>query len=877
MRAIEHLHSMDHAARMAATQVAGERSDLAPHLLSLEAGEWAMWKQAGLRSPGFPAAEVLRLATPEFAARTDRYLEAERELEAAKSAVVSCVNAVCDALRHEGLWKDKTRRAPLRAIMQCLKAGRRFENWNEADELAAALAIYNQSLDRVESFLERQDREFQIDQLQVSHALNELASSQRFHEAVIWQNRGAWNRAIKSQLLGPIDPSKRSFKRRQYEELIAIYLQRYCMKNDTIGFFGPVGWAQFVSEGEAMDVRPGRQLLGARNVYFETWCIDELAETFGRNQSLRPWLPPRRVPFAGLVDGTLTLPGGASLKLPPKEAAILALCDGQRAAKELAATLINDKRLGIKNEAEVYQCLDTFCKRGLLVWKLEVPVGQWAIDRLRSLLERVGDARVRRDALATLDRFEEGRRRIIAAVGDPDQLDLALTDFEEEFTRFTGVSPNRAAGQTYGARTLIYEDCRRDIEANVGPAVLEALAPPLSLLLRSARWLTYEVAELYRAALRPVYDELVQKTGSRVVSAVDFWIKCDRFFFKEGSHFAENVLPRFQQRWADVLELSPEARRLEFTYEQLRPRVESAFDAPDPGWSHARYQSPDVMIAAGSLEAIRNNDFQLTIGEVHLGVNCLNSGLFVAQHPRMEELHEALIADFARPRLVPVTPKSWPMLTARTCFEFVSPRNYRLLISPDACGVAPSQALPISDLVVEDRDGQLILRTIDGRLQFEIVEGFGEFLSSVIVNFFHPLPPLRHTPRIAIDRLTISREAWRFGAAELTFAFETDELKRFVGARRWKYKFDLPRFVFIKSPVEQKPLYVDLDSPTLINIFARIIRRTKESNAPNTSISVTEMSPAHDELWLPDAQGNRYTNELRLVALDLCLGSTPPA
>jgi hypothetical protein len=170
--------------------------------------------------------------------------------------------------------------------------------------------------------------------------------------------------------------------------------------------------------------------------------------------------------------------------------------------------------------------------------------------------------------------------------------------------------------------------------------------------------------------------------------------------------------------------------------------------------------------------------------------------------------------------------------------------------------------------VVEERDGQLLLRTIDERWQFEIIEGYGEFFSSLIVDLFHPLPPQRHTPRITIDRVTIARETWRFGAAELAFAFEKDEVQRFVGARRWKHEFDLPRFVFIKAPVERKPLYLDLESPTLINIFARIIRRTKEADAPDMAISVTEMYPAHDQLWLPDAEGNLYTNELRLVVLD---------
>ncbi|MCU1264993.1 MAG: hypothetical protein JWM21_1311 [Acidobacteria bacterium] len=866
---MQQLHGTNHAPGMVATPMVGETSKLAPHLLSLEAGEWAMWKESALRSAGFPAAEVLKLATPEFAAAVDHYLDAERELEAAKNVALADINAAFDEIRREGLWKDRTRRAPLHALLTRLKAGRAVE-FDESSALAAAFANYNQSLTRVESFLDNQAREFQIAQLRVSHALNEVASSPRFHEAVIWQNHAAWNRGIKNQLLEPINSSKRSYKQRQHEELIAMYLQRYCTKNDTIGFFGPVGWAQFVPEGEALEVRPGRELLAARNVYIESWCIDEVAETIGREPSLRPWLAPRRMPFVGLVDGSVQLPGGASLKLTAKEAAILAACDGQRTAKDLAATLIN-QGLGIKSEAEVYQCLDTYCKRGLLVWKLEVPISQWAMDSLRGLLERVGDERVRREALAVLDKFEAGRQRIIAAAGDPEQLDVALTGFEDEFRRFTGLAPNRAAGQTYGGRTLIYEDCRRNLEAKVGPAVLEALAPPLSLLLRSGRWLSYEVAELYRAALRPVYEELVQKTGSRVVSAVDFWIKCDRFFFKEDTHLAENILPRFQQRWAEVLQLSPEARRVEFTYEQLRPQVERAFAAPHPGWSHARYQSPDVMIAASSVEAIRRNEFQLTIGEVHLGVNCVNSGLFFAQHPRMEELHEATISDFARTRLIPVTPKNWPKVTARTYFEFVSPRNYQLLISPDACGGEPSRTVPISDVVVEERDGQLLLRTIDERWQFEIIEGFGEFLSGLIMNFFHPLPPQRHTPRITIDRLTVARETWRFGAAELTFAFEKDEVQRFVGARRWKHEFDLPRFVFIKAPVEQKPLYLDLESPTLINIFARIVRRTKEANAPNMAISVTEMYPAHDQLWLPDAQGNLYTNEFRLVVLDQSL------
>ena len=80
----------------------------------------------------------------------------------------------------------------------------------------------------------------------------------------------------------------------------------------------------------------------------------------------------------------------------------------------------------------------------------------------------------------------------------------------------------------------------------------------------------------------------------------------------------------------------------------------------------------------------------------------------------------------------------------------------------------------------------------------------------------------------------------------------------------------LPRFVFVKSPVEAKPFYVDLDSTVLLRTFAKVVRKTRDSNVDCGAITVTEMYPDHHHLWLPDADDNRYTSELRMVLLD-CL------
>jgi len=86
----------------------------------------------------------------------------------------------------------------------------------------------------------------------------------------------------------------------------------------------------------------------------------------------------------------------------------------------------------------------------------------------------------------------------------------------------------------------------------------------------------------------------------------------------------------------------------------------------------------------------------------------------------------------------------------------------------------------------------------------------------------------------------------------------------------------MPRFVFVKSSAEVKPFYVDFESPVYLNIFTRTIRPDKQSDAGDKQsdagdarITVTEMLPEHEETWLSDAEGQRYTSELRIVALDL--------
>ena len=142
-----------------------------------------------------------------------------------------------------------------------------------------------------------------------------------------------------------------------------------------------------------------------------------------------------------------------------------------------------------------------------------------------------------------------------------------------------------------------------------------------------------------------------------------------------------------------------------------------------------------------------------------------------------------------------------------------------------------------------------------------------------VVDCFKLLPPQHHSPRITIDRLVISRETWRFSPSKLSFLCDESEAgramaTRFMAIRRWAREQCIPRFVFIKVPVEEKPVYLDLDSPISIDVFSRIVRRTAAQGTDDESIQVVEMLPDPEHVWLPDAAGQRYTSELRFVAVD---------
>jgi Lantibiotic dehydratase, N terminus/Peptidogalycan biosysnthesis/recognition len=130
-----------------------------------------------------------------------------------------------------------------------------------------------------------------------------LLRDEFFLRALTWQNPDVvdnWLADYVAALFAGQRPELSRMERRL--TMLAKYVQRYCAKNETIGFFGPVSWARW-SAG------PGTCLggFGLRRcaVFFEVWAVQAVVSAWAADPNLRPWSDPSSVPAADTAGRTV--------------------------------------------------------------------------------------------------------------------------------------------------------------------------------------------------------------------------------------------------------------------------------------------------------------------------------------------------------------------------------------------------------------------------------------------------------------------------------------------------------------------------------------------------------------------------------------------
>ncbi|MFY1652870.1 lantibiotic dehydratase [Solwaraspora sp. WMMB762] len=730
------------------------------------------------------------------------------------------------------------------------------------DELAVAADLLD---DAVPATQERYRKIFAEAADRLSAAIRRTAGESTFREAVTWQNPNLIRDCLDKAAAG----EPRNTRGRGHEQTIVNYLQRYCLKNDTVGFFGPVGWARIGPEDIGLISEPGPQLLARRTAYFEGWAIDAVADTIAARPELWPWLRPRVSPSTVVIGSSLRLPFRKPVTLTAQELQVLARCDGRRTVRDIAGHPLDPATV-----ATLLRLRD----HGAVRIDLGVHLVTWPEQELSELLDAIGDPAVRAGARKPLEEMVHARDALHAAAGDPDRLLRAMEALAETFSRITGSAATRRSGTTYAGRTLVYEDTARAGEVRVGRRITDALAPALGLMLDSAVWLANAVGERYQAKALDVVDREAARTGKPAMPLLQLLTSVLPELARlaqggAGSEIVDEFEIEFQERWRRVLDLLPErfeqVREHQVTSDEIAERAAREFATSAPLWSIARWHSPDLMIAATDPQALARGDVDFVLGELHAATNTLESKLFIAQHHEPKRLTAASAAVGFTHRVFTIPRMDAPQTTTRMsrAVELMLPDYTYICVGAETFEPPPGATVVSAlDMVAERQGDEVVVRHRTGAgPAHRFLEVIGEPLSVLASNAFHPFAGGRHRPRIAIDRLVVGRESWTLPASGATWAFVKDEDKRYAQARRWRAKHELPERGFVRVDVESKPMAVDFRSLPLVNLLAKSIRRTAGSGAGK--VTITEMLPDVDQLWLRDAAGNRYTAELRIVAI----------
>ncbi|WP_018680190.1 lantibiotic dehydratase [Actinokineospora enzanensis] len=686
------------------------------------------------------------------------------------------------------------------------------------------------------------------DEERIAECVRRLArtcADPRFLEAVLLSSRTAHD-----QLRGGLGAGWRSKDRRKVL-VAAMYLQRFCAKNESTSFFGPVYWAPV---GGTEDVRfdPGAGGPPTLETQWTHWAAQAVADAMSADPEVLPHIRPR-IP-ANLVrrgDRHLSVRYGdwpievVELEGPCTDLGrrILAHCDGVATPAGIAESVGAELSTVVESLAEL-------ARRGLVTCHVQVPYG--LLDPLRPLIDFA--AELPDDTWSTvLTDLDAHRHAVHAAHATPDR-PAVLDAADAAFTALTGSPAQRNAGRHYADRTILIEDGHfawTDLTLggpvhgylrDEAPIVLDLLFElSLERRRRRVRAVTAWFTDTFGTAVVPLDQVIAAADLREQLRALDDTCRADG-----------------PSAITDLLLADTDRARVEVDLDRARHHAARIdFDT----WSVA---GADLFIDARGVADLDADDFRVVVGEVHGLHDQLLQGLWPALHPCRADFEAEigkLVAGLADGRICdPVLAHGRKTLARAE----VLPEVEFLGRSPRG----PGEVCRAADLVVRLDGGLLVLESPTlGRVHLtrpptyswdaEVESVFSPFCGARLIgaeDMFRTLDGHAHLPRLTIGRTVVHRETWRVPPEPRPWTSLSPRNQAEVRALR--ERLGLPDQVYARFQGEPKPVFVDFDIPVLVDLFAR-----HHARATGPTV-ITEMLPGPTGLWLRDHDG-RHTGELR--------------
>lgn len=812
---------------------------------------WKLWKTVSLRGTGFPIDMLDVPEATELCETVDAVIDAEcRFRQVQQRALNICRQQIKGAHDAEKrLWRHVERK---------VYKGRIVDLKDKSVSLHSCFQEYHQAISGLSRIRLTAMEQLQSTEQSCSRQLTCVAQNPDFQKAIIWQNRNLFQHAIVPYLTHKTYPI--NARQRRQEEVITSYLQRYCAKNDSIGYFGPFGWGVLNAEDKKIHVVTGKTLVRACCVRFEYWALRTLLHQLELYPQVHGLFSPRLQPGLLLHNDKLLSISGQPIRIEPAVFALLQACDGERSLSQIVRRLIHQGVWEAGSENQIYQILYGLAKKRVITWGFDLPVSQRSeqalSDLVRDLEKRQGCQKL--DAINNLLDLKD---QLPACEDDPQALQRKLTDIENAFIQITGEKSTRHPGMTYSGRTLLYLDCQRNLQLTLGRDWIKAVATPLTLVLQSCRWYSHQIGKRLTHFIEQCFQKLAQQQRTSQLPFYVVW----QMVMHEARKIVMAVASEVQARWDSLLPEMQKKNAILLESAAIKKHVEKLFPDVPPGWPSARFHSPDLLLLADSLEAANNDRFAVVLGEMHAASNTLLQPIFVSMFPNPEELLSRYERDCPEASVMPVIDQRH--VGHRVAPDGLSAKDWHLLTAESSSWKPATRVLNLAELYFKrDREGLAVYSHIRG-IRFPVTAFFRMFIGAHAASNFQLFGQYRHSPRISLDRLVLQRERWLFSAQEMPFLMQRDRFKRLLMVRQWARNYKLPRWLFLHCEQEQKPVYVDLYNPVSISIMIRMIKKEVDPDTKK-AIRITEMLPNPQQCWLTDRKGQRYASELRLVAFD---------
>lgn len=668
--------------------------------------------------------------------------------------------------------------------------------------------------------------------------------TEEFRQAVFISNPDMYQHI--DRYIQYFDPNRRTSKVKRIEKKLFSYLQRFCGKNESASFFGPLNYGQV--DEQINDYWKGEFLYSGitqrRESFLSFWAVRELEKIVAEEKELQPYIPLHIPAWVKIEEEYLVISTQKRIKIHNWIRSILLYI--QNTSSNLNGIF---KKFPAIEREKIDQVLEQLITKGIVKRQWFLPSSiENPLNYLIEQLLLLPDSYVKEKWCKRLKEFaDEVKQLAELQINDRQK---CLEKLEQSFKELSGKPSRRGKASLYADRFIYYEDAHGHVkDFKFGRPFIKELQTKLSGALNISAAYGEEVWKFYQDLGKRIFDEM----QNSIIPFPQFIAKLrDRYpdvpEIPQAS-FSNNIQQLIREKGSEKKVIELQSKQL-----GIMPSNRSF------------YSLPDLFLQAKNKDALRNGEVTIILAKLHH---------HLLMHNWMTYFYEDKVA-LENDLLQLIGQMNYVDGTSLYGIE-VMRRNKAFYQYPSKVveyaekPIPEKESIKLSDLVVvkDEQSGNLLLKD---RSTFEEIElyipladqvsylPFAMFSKPMLLHV--PISCGEHTPRVVIDGVVYQRERWHYLSNKLLKQFKhLFGLYLLINVEEWRIKEKVPEVVYIKGSNVRKPYWIDFRNYFAVELFMSVL-------SENDEIIIEEMLPDPNHLWLTSSKGS-HSCELRMSVYKL--------